>query len=172
MPIPNWSNLEAVRRLLAKAEANAQAAMLKAKKAGAVDEAEELSPVQLEVMAYITSIYQRLADAAEKVGVPLECLGNRPLNDKNYADFVAESGGEEFAQMRLKNELSGLDPGGLDGLEICLMSHAFGDMDRDTGVYCGHPWPDWIEAVVRPSIERQHREFARHNAGRQTPYRD
>jgi hypothetical protein len=149
MPIPNWSNIEAVRRLMTKAEVNARLAQLRARHGGTAG-VEECPPALAEVLARMYAYADIVAEAAIREAVPLPSLGGKPLTEE------ARDGLDEFGMGQLMHDLAGLPFEVLGGRGAVLMEiqNRVSEVDRESGAWMGVPWPEWFEAIPAYVAER------------------
>jgi hypothetical protein len=162
VPILNWSCIEAVRRIMARAEARWRLAQLRARHGGAAEE-EQCPPALVEVIARVHAYADVVADAAVREAVPLPFLGGKSLTEEVMAGL------DEFGMGQLMHDLAGLRFEVLGGRGAVLMEmmNRVSEVDRQDGSWMGRAWPDWFEDIPACVAERAYREAAEEEDRRQ-----
>jgi hypothetical protein len=162
LPILNWSSIAAVHRIMARAEANARKARLRAGPGGAAGE-ETCPPALAEVLARINAYAGVVTEAAIREAVPLPFLDGRPLTEEVIAGL------DEFGMGRLMHDLAGLPFEVLGGRGAVLMEmqNRVSEVDRESSGWMGKPWPDWFEDIPACVAEKAFRQAAEEEARRQ-----
>jgi hypothetical protein len=169
MPIPNWSNIEAVRRNLARCEANARKAQRQARRDKPTAEGEEpYSPAYAEVMARVFAYADVVREAALREALPLTCCGGRPFTAGEQARLEADLGGEE-ALHQIMVSLTGLPFGVLDGRGALLaeLMTRLGEADKHNCAWLAMPYPQWFDDAPAFVAEEACRRAAEEEARRQ-----